>query len=219
MFLEEYGSLLVRATLETLYMTGMTVAIGYLLGMPLGIFLYITDKESISENKVVNAIVGWFANMLRSIPFMILLIALMPFTRLIVGKAIGPTAAIVPLVIGSAPFIARMVETSLNEIDRGLIDCSRAMGATNYQIITRVLMPETLPSLVRGLSIATITIIGYTALAGAVGGGGLGDVAYRYGFHRYETGVMWVTVLILVIMVQVIQVAFDLWAKRIDKNV
>ena len=135
------------------------------------------------------------------------------------GTGIGSTAAIFPLVIGAAPFVARMIESSFNEIDRGLITCAKAMGATTPQIIMRVLLPETMPSLLRGMSIATITIIGYTAMAGTIGGGGLGDVAIRYGVHRYETSVMWVTVVILIIMVQVIQVAFDLLAKRIDKNV
>ncbi len=219
MFFEEYGALLLQATGETLYMTVMTMIFGYLLGLPLGVFLYVTDKESISENHVVNAIVGWIANMLRSIPFIILIVVLIPLTSLVIGTSIGPTAAIFALVIGAAPFIARMVESSLNEIDRGLIDCARAMGATNLQIITRVLLPETLPSLIRGMSIVMITIIGYTAMSGTIGGGGLGDVAIRYGLHRYEPEVMWATVIILIIMVQVIQVVFDFWAKRIDKNV
>ncbi len=219
MFFEEYGALLLQATGETLYMTVMTMIFGYLLGLPLGVFLYVTDKESISENHVVNAIVGWIANMLRSIPFIILIVVLIPLTSLVIGTSIGPTAAIFALVIGAAPFIARMVESSLNEIDRGLIDCAKAMGATNLQIITRVLLPETLPSLIRGMSIVMITIIGYTAMSGTIGGGGLGDVAIRYGLHRYEPEVMWATVIILIIMVQVIQVVFDFWAKRIDKNV
>lgn len=219
MFFEEYGALLLQATGETLYMTVMTMIFGYLLGLPLGVFLYVTDKESISENHVINAIVGWIANMLRSIPFIILIVVLIPLTSLVIGTSIGPTAAIFALVIGAAPFIARMVESSLNEIDRGLIDCAKAMGATNLQIITRVLLPETLPSLIRGMSIVMITIIGYTAMSGTIGGGGLGDVAIRYGLHRYEPEVMWATVIILIIMVQVIQVVFDFWAKRIDKNV
>ena len=219
MFFEEYGALLLQATGETLYMTVMTMIFGYLLGLPLGVFLYVTDKESISENHVVNAIVGWIANMLRSIPFIILIVVLIPLTSLVIGTSIGPTAAIFALVIGAAPFIARMVESSLNEIDRGLIDCAKAMGAINLQIITRVLLPETLPSLIRGMSIVMITIIGYTAMSGTIGGGGLGDVAIRYGLHRYEPEVMWATVIILIIMVQVIQVVFDFWAKRIDKNV
>ena len=218
-FFQTYGGLLWDETLATIYMTVATVIFGYLIGLPLAIFLYITDKDSLSENKVVNAIVGWIANMLRSIPFIILMVALMPVTRLIMGKAIGSTSMIFPLVIGAAPFIARMVEASFNEIDRGLIICARAMGATTPQIITRVLLPETMPSLVRGMSIVTITIIGYTAMAGTLGGGGLGDVAIRYGIHRYEPSVMWATIVILIIMVQVIQVAFDFLAKRIDKNI
>lgn len=218
-FFQAYGGLLWDETLATLYMTVATVIFGYLIGLPLAIFLYITDKDSLSENKVVNAIVGWIANMLRSIPFIILMVALTPFTRFVMGKAIGSTSMIVPLVIGAAPFIARMIEASFNEIDRGLIICAKAMGATTSQIITRVLLPETMPSLIRGMSIVTITIIGYTAMAGTLGGGGLGDVAIRYGVHRYTPSVMWATIVILIVMVQVIQVAFDFLAKGIDKNI
>ena len=217
-FLNQYGEMLLVATGETLYMTFFAALFSYLLGLPMGVLAYTSDKDSIAPNRTVNLVLGWIINIGRSIPFMILIVALIPFTRLVVGKAIGPTAAIVPLTIGAAPFVARMVETSLKEVDRGVIESSRAMGATNFQIVWNVLLPETLPSILRGVSIAAITIVGYTAMAGAVGGRGLGDIAIRYGYHRYEYGVMLATIVILLVLVQIIQVAFNVLSKRIDKN-
>ena len=218
-FFAEYGGILLEATWQSIYMIFVTVFFSYLLGLPLGIWSYVTDKDNICENKPVHAVLDWIINITRSIPFIILMITIIPFTRLVAGTSIGPTAAIVPLVAGAVPFVARVLESSFNEIDKGLISCAKAMGATNMQIITKVLLPETLPSIVRGMSITAITLVGYTAMAGAVGGGGLGDVAIRYGYHRYQYNVMIATIIILIIMVQLIQFVFNLIAKRIDKNI
>lgn len=203
---------------ETLYMTFVSALFAYVLGLPLGILLIVTDKNGLRPVPALNAILGWVINIGRSIPFIILMVAIIPFTRAIVGKAIGPTAAIVPLVVAAAPFVARMVETSLKEIDPGVVEAARTMGATDWQIIYKVLLPESVPSLVRGGSITTITLIGYSAMAGAVGGRGLGDIAIRYGYHRYQDDMMIITIVMLVIIVQVIQSVFSLIAKLIDKR-
>lgn len=203
---------------ETLYMTFVSVLFAYAVGLPLGILLVVTDKNGLHPMRTTNAILDWIINVGRSIPFIILMVAIFPFTRLVVGKAIGPTAAIVPLTVAAAPFVARMVETSLQEIDQGVIEAARTMGATHWQIIYKVLLPESVPSLVRGISITTITLIGYSAMAGAVGGRGLGDIAIRYGYHRYEYDMMIITIVLLVIIVQVIQSLFSLTAKLIDKR-
>ena len=163
-------------------------------------------------------VLGWIVNIWRSIPFIILMVALIPFTKIVVGKSIGSTAAIVPLVIAAAPFIARLVETSLQELDAGVIEAAKAMGASNWQIVYKVMLPESVPSLVRGMTIALITLIGYSAMAGTVGGGGLGDLAIRYGYNRYQDDVMILTIILLVILVQLIQVVFNVIAKKIDKK-
>lgn len=214
----DYAPMLGQGTLETLYMTVVSVLFSYILGLPLGVLVVITGKNSLASMPKFNAVLGWIVNIGRSIPFIILMVALIPFTRMVVGKSIGSTAACVPLIIGAAPFVARLVETSLEELDYGVIEAAKAMGATNWQIIYKVMLPEAVPSLVRGVSIATITLIGYSAMAGAVGGGGLGDIAIRYGYHRYEYEVMLVTIVLLVIIVQVIQSIFNLVARRIDKR-
>ncbi len=213
-----YAPMLAKGTLETLYMVSLSVLFSYILGLPLGVLVVITGKNSIASMPRLNAVVGWIVNIGRSIPFIILMIALIPFTRFVVGKSIGSTAACVPLIIAAAPFVARMVETSLEELDHGVIEAAKAMGATNWQIIYKVMIPEAIPSLVRGVSITTITMISYSAMAGAVGGGGLGDIAIRYGYHRYEYEVMLITIVLLVIIVQVIQSIFNLVARRIDKR-
>ncbi len=202
----------------TLYMVIGSTLLAYLLGLPLGVLLYTTSKGGIHENLPLNRVLGWVVNIGRSIPFIILIIALIPFTRLVAGKAIGPTAAIVPLVIGSAPFVARLVEQSLQEVDTGVIEAAECMGATRFQIILHVLLGEAFPSLVRGLSITAITLIGYSAMAGTVGAGGLGDIAIRYGYYRYQTEVMLFTILLLVIIVCLIQFIFGFTANRIDKR-
>lgn len=202
----------------TLYMVAGSTIFSYLLGLPLGVLLYTTGKGDIHENLPLNRALGWIVNIGRSIPFIILIIALIPFTRLVAGKAIGPTAAIVPLVIGAAPFVARLVEQSLQEVDTGVIEAAKCMGATRLQIILQVLLGESLPSLIRGLSITAITLIGYSAMAGTVGAGGLGDIAIRYGYYRYQTEVMLFTILLLVLLVCLIQFLFGFTANRIDKR-
>lgn len=207
--IQKFAPLLWENTLVTLGMVGASTLFAYLLGLPMGVLLRVTDRGGIMENHAFNSVFGWVVNILRSLPFIILMISISPFTRLLVGKAIGPVAACVPLVIGAAPFVARLVETSLAEIDTGMIEAAKCMGATNWQIISKVMVRESVPSLIRGLSISTITILGYSAMAGAIGGGGLGDVAIRYGQHRFEPKVMLLTIILLVIIVCVIQIVFD----------
>ncbi len=216
--IQKFAPLLWENTLVTLGMVGASTLFAYLLGLPMGVLLRVTDRGGIMENHAFNSVFGWVVNILRSLPFIILMISISPFTRLLVGKAIGPVAACVPLVIGAAPFVARLVDTSLAEIDTGMIEAAKCMGATNWQIISKVMVRESVPSLIRGLSISTITILGYSAMAGAIGGGGLGDVAIRYGQHRFEPKVMLLTIILLVIIVCVIQIVFDRLSTRLDKR-
>lgn len=217
-FFAQYGSLLWEGTLETLYMTFVPTMVAYLIGLPLGVLLTTTKSGGIMAAPRFNAVFGWFVNLFRSIPFMILIFFVLPFTRLIAGTSIGATAANVPLSIAAAPFVARMVEQSLEEIDAGVVEAARCMGATNWQIITRVLLVESVPSLLRGLSISLITILGYTAITGSVGAGGLGNLAFRFGYQRYQKPVMYATVLLLILLVCVIQIIFDLAARKADKR-
>lgn len=217
-FFLEYKDMLLEGTYETLLMTFASTIFAYIIGMPLGVIMVATDEHGISPNKPLNSVLGTIINIGRSIPFVILIVAVIPLTRFIVGKAIGPAAAIVPLTIAAAPFVARMVETALQEVDPGVVEAAKTMGATNWQIAYKVLLPEAVPSLIRGFSITTITLIGYSAMAGAFGAGGLGDIAIRYGHHRYQADVMWVTVVLIVVIVQVIQMAFEIAAKKIDKR-
>ncbi|MCF0131399.1 MAG: ABC transporter permease [Pseudobutyrivibrio sp.] len=191
--------------LETLYMTCMSTFFGYVLGLPFGIILAVTDKNGICPNRIVYRILDVVANILRSIPFLILLILLIPFTRAIVGQSYGSSATVVPLVIAAAPFIARMIESSLKEVDAGVIEAAKSMGAGPFTIITKVLLVEARTSIAVGVTIAIGTILGYSAMAGTVGGGGLGDIAVRYGYYRYEEDIMIVTVVLLVLLVQVFQ--------------
>ena len=179
-------------------------------GLPLGVALTVTGPHGIRPNRTVNRVLGWIVNVGRSIPFIILMVAIMPFTKLVVGTKIGVKGAIVPLVVSAAPFIARMVETSLAEVDAGVVEAAQSMGASTLQIIWKVYLPEAKPSLVLGGAISIVTILAYTAIAGTVGAGGLGDIAVRYGHQRFITSVMWVTVVILVVMVQVVQSAVQL---------
>lgn len=216
--LAENGQMLWENTLDTLFMTFGSAVLAYVIGLPLGIWLSVTDKNGLRPNRTVQACLGWVVNIGRSFPFIILMLVLIPVSRAVVGTMIGPKAAIVSLTVAAAPFIARLVESSLAEIDRGVVEAAKSMGATNWQIIYKVLLPESIPSLVRGASIAVITLIGYSAMAGAVGAGGLGDVAIRYGYHRYQPDMMVITVVLLVIIVQIIQSAFNLCAKLIDKR-
>ena len=215
-FFSEYGSLLWAGTLETLYMTLVPTLFAYVLGLPMGVLLTITKPGSIAPAPHFNAVFGWLVNILRSLPFMILMIFVIPFTRLLAGTSIGATAANVPLVLAAAPFVARMVEQSLEEIDTGVVEAARCMGATNWQIVTRVLLVESVPGLLRGLSISTITILGYTAITGAVGAGGLGNIAFRFGYQRYQKDVMYVTVVMLILLVCIIQTIFNQLAARSD---
>lgn len=210
--------LLLKGTIDTLYMTLVSTLFAYLFGLPMGVLLSITAKGGIAENRPFNAAFGWVINILRSFPFVILIIVLIPFTRLVTGKMIGTNAACISLIVAAAPFVARLVESSLAEIDTGVIDAAKCMGASNRQIVSRVLLSESVPSLIRGLSLTTITMIGYSAMAGSVGAGGLGDIAIRYGLHRYETKVMMITVVLIVVIVCVVQIGFDLLAGGIDKR-
>ena len=202
-----------ESTLDTLLMVLVSGGIGAVFGIPLGILLFISDKKSFLPMPAFNTILGTLINALRSVPFIILLVAIIPFTRLIVGSSIGTAAAIVPLTLAVAPFMARIVETSLREVDKGLVEAAQAMGATNLQIITKVLLPEALPGIVAGLTISIISLIGFSAMAGAVGGGGLGDLGIRYGYQRFMPEVMWTVVLVLIFLVQGIQ-SFGDWLVR-----
>ncbi|MCR5829226.1 MAG: ABC transporter permease [Lachnospiraceae bacterium] len=202
---EQIVNMLIEGIGDTLYMTLGSVIIGYALGLPLGIVLYVTGKNGLKPNRYVYRVGDFFCNIVRSIPFLILLILLIPFTRLVVGKSYGSTATIVPLVICAAPYIARVVETALNEVDTGVIEAAKAMGASNLQIVLKVLLVEARTSLISGFTITTGILLGYSAMSGTVGGGGLGDIAVRYGYHRWETGIMIVTVLLLIVIFQIIQ--------------
>jgi D-methionine transport system permease protein len=198
-------ALIVQGTFETLYMTLASTLLAYLIGLPMGVLLVTSDSEGIVPMKVLNQVLNIVVNITRSIPFLILLIAVIPLTRLITGTTIGSTATIVPLVIAAAPFIARLVESSIKEVDYGIIEASLSMGASPIQVVTKVMIPEAKPSLIIGAAIATTTILGYSAMAGIVGGGGLGDIAIRFGYYRYETGMMVITVVLLVLIVQLFQ--------------
>ena len=198
-------NMILEGLLQTLYMTVLSTVLAYVIGLPLGVLLVTSAKDGIAPRPVLYKVLDVIVNIMRSIPFLILLIAIMPLTRLIVGTTIGPNATIVPLVIAAFPFVARMVESSLKEVSPGLIEAALSLGASPMQIVTKVLVPEALPSLTVGAAIAITTILGYSAMAGIVGGGGLGDIAIRYGYYRYETGIMIVTVVLLVVVVQIFQ--------------
>lgn len=219
MISKEMIELLFTGILETLYMVIVSTLISYLLGIPLGLILNITDKDGICQNRLINIVLGFVVNFLRSIPFIILLIAILPFTRAVVGTTIGSTATIVPLVAAAVPFVARMVESSLKEVDSGVIEAARSMGSTPFQIIYKVLLPEAKPSLIVGAAIAITTILGYSAMAGFTGGGGLGAIAINYGYYRYQENVMFITVILLVIIVQIFQEIGMRTAKKSDKRI
>ncbi len=205
MFSKEVTEMISFGLLETLYMTLTATALAYVIGLPLGVALVVSEGSDSSFVKGINTILGILVNLLRSVPFLILLVALIPFTRLVVGTSIGSTATIVPLVIASAPFIARLVESSIKEVDRGVIEAAQCMGAPMSKIIYKVMLPEAKPSLIVGAAIAVTTILSYSALAGFVGGGGLGDIAIRYGYYRYQKDIMLITVALLVVIVQILQ--------------
>ena len=209
---------LMEATLETIYMTGFSLLFSTMLGLPMGVLLVLSDKGGLMPNRFLNSVLGMIINVFRSIPFMILLILLIPVSRLVVGTAIGWQAATVSLVIAAAPFVARLIETALREVDRGVIEAAQAMGASNWQIIYKVLLPESLPSIVSGITVAAVTIVGYTAMAGAIGGGGLGHMAIRYGYQGYQPDITAAVTIILVLMVQLLQSLGDWLARRVDKR-
>lgn len=217
-FWAEYGDVLLEGIRDTLIMVSVSTLFAYLLGLPMGVILILTQPHGIRPHRVIYRILDWIINIGRSIPFIILMVAIMPFTKLVAGTKIGVKGAIVPLVVSAAPFIARMVETALAEVDAGVIEAAQSMGASTFQIVWKVYLPEAKPSLVLGGAISIVTILAYTAIAGTVGAGGLGDIAVRYGHQRGIPSVMWVTVIFLIILVQVIQIIFNALSKSIDKR-
>jgi len=219
MFSREMIALMAQGLWETLYMTVLSTAAAYVLGLPVGLLLVVTDKDGIKPNAAVNRIVGSLVNILRSVPFIILLVFVLPLTRFIVGTTIGSTATIVPLVIAAAPFVARLVESSVKEVDRGVIEASLSMGASTMQVVRKVMLPEAKPSLLVGAAIATTTILSYSAMSGFVGGGGLGTIAINYGYYRSQSDVMLVMVVILVLIVQGFQEIGNRISKRSDKRI
>ena len=218
-FWSEYGGILLTGTRDTLVMVLISTLFAYLLGLPLGVALTVTQPHGICPSKTVNQILGWIVNIGRSVPFIILLIMVLPITKFIVGKTIGSNATVVPLIIAAAPYIGRMVESSLKEVDAGVIEAAKSMGASTWQIIVKVLLPEAKPSLLVGAAISVTTILGYSAMAGFTGGGGLGDIAIRYGYPRYQTDMMMVTVVLLVIIVQLIQEVAMRMSRKSDKRI
>lgn len=210
--------MLVENTFITLYMTLVSTIAAYLLGLPMGIALVVTAKDGLRPNKVIYKVLDVVINMVRSVPFLILLILVIPLTRAIVGKTYGPTATIVPLVLAAAPFIARMVESSLLEVDKGVIEAAQSMGASLWTIIWKVMLAEARTSLIVGVTIVLGTVLGYSAMAGICGGGGLGDIAIQYGYYRWQADMMWVTVILLVLLVQVMQIFGTRLSRKLDKR-
>lgn len=209
---------LAQASLTTLYMVGASTFLTVLLGLPLGVLLVLTDKRGLRPRPLLNKLLGVVVNLARSLPFIILLVVLIPFTRWIVGTSIGPTAAIVPLTLAAVPFFARVTENALREVPSGVIEAAQAMGSSDWQIVRKVMIKEAMPGLVLGIALTLISLVGYSAMAGAVGGGGLGDLAIRYGYQRFETEVMLATVVLLVAFVQVVQSVGDRIAAKISKR-
>lgn len=218
MWTVEVWRMIGRGILESVYMTLTATLFGYVLGLPWGVVLAVTDEGGIKPNAPVYRVLDFITNIMRSIPFLILLILIIPLTRLIVGKSYGSTATIVPLVVSAAPFIARMVESSLKEVDKGVIEAAQSMGADTFQIIFHVLLVEARVSLITGATICLGTILGYSAMAGSVGGGGLGTIAIQYGYYRYQADIMLVTVVLLVLLQQIFQLAGMTIASRIDRR-
>jgi D-methionine transport system permease protein len=217
-FFNQYGSLLLEGTVATLIMVFVSTAVAYVFGIIIAVVVKITAPGSLKPQPVINAIMGWIINIGRSIPFIILMVVLIPFTRFVVGTSLGTPGAIVPLTVGAIPFVARMVESSFSEVSPGCLEAAQAFGANTFQIIYKVFLKESLPSLIRGATITIITLIGYSAMAGAVGAGGLGDVAIRFGYYRYQADVLVATVIIIIVMVQLIQSISDVIARKIDKR-
>lgn len=215
---EQIIKLLLTGTLETLQMTVISTVVAMILGIPLGVILVVTSKGHILENLAVNKALGVVINATRSVPFIILMVAIIPFTRMIAGTSIGTTAACVPLTIAAIPFLARLVETSIKDINFGVVEAAQAMGASPLQIIRKVLLPEALPTIMDNITVLIVNLIGYSAMAGAIGGGGLGDIAIRYGYQRFQGDVMLATIIILIVLVQLIQMAGDGLSKRMNKK-
>lgn len=209
---------LYKAFFQTLYMVGISLVAALILGLPIGIILFVTDKGLFLENRLTRVVLGFIVNMIRSVPFIILLVTLLPLTKLIAGTTIGPTAASVSLSVAAIPFFARLVETALREIDKGVIEAAVSIGATPWMIIKDVLLPEAKPGIVQGINITAISLVAYSAMAGTVGGGGIGDLAIRFGYYRYDNTVMFTTVIVLICLVQLIQYAGDFLAKQVDKR-
>ena len=217
-FFEKYGALLAQGTVDTLIMTVFSCLVAYAIGLPLGIWFSVTSPGGLRPNRGVNMVLGWIINIGRSIPFIILLVAIIPFTRLIVGTSLGVPGAIVPLTVAAAPFVARMVEQSLAEVDKGLIEAAHSFGASNSQIVVKIMLAESLPSLIRGAAITFVNLFGYSAMAGTVGAGGLGDIAIRYGYQRFQGDIMLAAVVLCVVLVQVFQTLGDRIARKVDKR-
>lgn len=211
-------NLLFKSLAETLYMLSVSAIIAAIIGIPLGILLVVTEKNGILVCPVLNKPLAFAINMVRSIPFIILMVAIIPFTRMVAGTSIGTTAAIVPLTIAAIPYTARMVETSIREIPFGLIEAAESMGASPYQIIKKVLIPEALPSIIENMTVIIVSLIGSSAMAGTIGGGGLGDLAIRYGYQRFQADVMIATIIVLIIIVQLIQFIGSTWSRKTDKR-
>lgn len=206
------------ATLDTLYMVSLSAFFTALLGIPLGVLLVITDEGHIWGNRWLNRLLSGFVNLFRAIPFIILVLLLFPLSKLLIGTTLGPTAASIPLIVGVAPFYARLVETGIREVDSGVIEAARAMGASRWGIVRKVLLPEALPSIVSGLTVTCVSLISFSAMAGIVGGGGLGDVAYRYGFQSFNDQLLYACGILLVILVQIVQMLGDRVARKLDKR-
>ena len=211
-------NLLLQGFLETVQMTVISTVVAVLLGVPLGVILVITSRGHIMQNDAVNKVLGAVVNATRSIPFIILMVAIIPFTRLVAGTSIGTTAACVPLTLAAIPFLARLVETAIKEVNGGGIEAAQSMGATPVQIIWKVLLPEALPTLIDNITVLIVNLISYSAMAGAIGGGGLGDIAIRYGYQRFQGDVMLATIIILIVLVQVIQSAGDYLSRKVNKK-
>lgn len=212
-------TLLWEGLLQTLYMTLVATLVAYVIGLPIGVSLIVTSPNGIRPLGAYNKVMGFIVNVVRSVPFLILMIALMPYIRKVIGTGIGTSATTAALIVAAAPFVARMVEQSLLEVDPGVIEAAQSMGASNFQIITKVLLLEARPSLLNGAAVATITILGYSAMAGSIGGGGLGDIAIRYGLYRFQPTIMWITVIILVILVQIMQEVGIKVAAKLDNRI
>jgi D-methionine transport system permease protein len=218
LFIQEYGDIMVQGTIDSLVMTLASCFFAYVIGLPIGVAFHLTTPNGLHPHSVANTILGWIINIGRSIPFIILLVALIPFTRLIMGTSLGVAGAIPPLTISAAPFVARIVEQSLAEVDASLIEAAQSFGASTWQIVTKVMLREALPSLIRGVTITFINLFGYAAMAGTVGAGGLGDIAVQYGYKRWRTDVMIVAVVLCVILVIVFQTFGDFLARKLDRR-